>query len=120
MQIARASQSRIQSLPTRASVDQSAYSTVDRVDTNSYRERLTDFGLACGPLVGMGVGMFASAQVVGQGLIQTGDPVGDLLLNTAAVCVTTVGSMVAGAAVMGAQGYVFGSMADRISRALGE
>lgn len=120
MQIARASQSKRQPLPTRASVEQPVDSTGDRVEVNSYRERLTNVGIGWGGLVGAGVGAFGGCEMLSQGLIRTGDPVGDVMLGASFVGLAMVGGILAGSLTMGTQGYVLGSMADRISRAWGE
>jgi hypothetical protein len=120
MQIARASQPKSQPLPTRAYVERGLESAQDRVDVNSYQERLTNFGIGWGGLVGAGVGAFGGCEILSQGLIRTGDPVGDVMLGASFVGLTMVGGILAGSLTMGTQGYVLGSMADRISRALGE
>lgn len=120
MQIARTSPSKSQPLSTRAYVDQGLDSTQDRVEVNSYRERLTNAGIGWGGLAGAGAGAFGGSHMLMEGFIRTGDPVGDVMLGASFVGLAMVGGILAGSLTMGTQGYVLGSMADRISRALGE
>lgn len=114
MQIAKATSYKAPTLPSRAA-QETSFTAGDSVELGSYRERLASIGMNAGTVAGLGLGLVGGMSAASQGIIQTGDPVGDVLLNISLVTASMAGGCIAGAVTMGCQGYALGWLADRCS-----